>query len=131
MNWKLVLQLSMFGIAMGIATVFVIPSNFEPLFWLAIFVVCAAIISKRCKRLFFLNGLMVSIVNSVWITSAHVLLFSEYSARHSAEIEMMARLPMGDSPRLLMILLFPVSGIVFGLIMGLFSYAAHLLRKSL
>lgn len=121
----------MFGIAMGIATVFVIPSNFEPLFWLAIFVVCAAIISKRCKRLFFLNGLMVSIVNSVWITSAHVLLFSEYSARHSAEIEMMARLPMGDSPRLLMILLFPVSGIVFGLIMGLFSYAAHLLRKSL
>jgi hypothetical protein len=131
MNWKLVLQLSMFGIAMGIATVFVIPSNFEPLFWLAIFVVCAAIISKRCKRLFFLNGLMVSIVNSVWITSVHVLLFSEYSARHSAEIEMMARLPMGDSPRLLMILLFPVSGIVFGLIMGLFSYAAHLLRKSL
>ncbi len=131
MNWKLVLQLSLFGLAMGIATVFAIPSNLEPLFWLAIFVVCAAIISKQCRKWYFLHGLMVSVVNSVWVTSAHVLLFSEYSARHSAEIEMMARLPMGDSPRLLMILLFPVSGIAFGLILGLFSYAAHLLRKSL
>jgi hypothetical protein len=30
MNWKLIIQLSMFGLAMGIATVFVIPSNIEP-----------------------------------------------------------------------------------------------------
>ena len=128
MNWKLVLQLSMFGLGMGLATVFVIPSNVEPLFWLAIFVVCAAIISKRCRKWYFLNGLMVSVVNSVWVTSAHVLLFDYYKTGHAAEISMMAGLPMGDSPRLLMILLFPVSGIVFGLVLGLFSYAAHLLR---
>jgi hypothetical protein len=120
----------MFGLAMGIATVFVIPSNFEPLFWLAIFIVCAAIISKQCRKWYFLNGLMVSMVNSVWVTSAHDLLFSYYRAGHSAEITMMAGLPMGDSPRLLMILLFPVVGIVSGLILGLFSYAAHLLRTA-
>jgi hypothetical protein len=128
MNWKLILQLSMFGLAMGIATVFVIPPSFEPLIWLAIFVVCAAIISKRCRKWYFLNGLMVSMLNSVWVTAVHVLLFDLYKAGHTSEIEMMARVPMGESPRLLMILLFPVVGIVSGLVLGLFSYAAHLLR---
>ena len=53
MNWNLVLRLSLFGLAMGIATVFVIPSNLEPLFWLAIFVVCAAIISKQMQEIVF------------------------------------------------------------------------------
>jgi len=130
MNWKLVLQLSLFGLAMGIATVFAIPSNIEPLFWLAIFVVCASIISKQCRKLYFLHGLMVSMVNSVWVTSAHVLMFSFYRTGRTSEMTMMAGLPMGDSPRLLMILMFPVVGIVSGLVLGLFSYAAHLLRTA-
>ena len=130
MNWKLILKLSMFGLAMGIATVFVIPSNIEPIFWVAIFLVCASTISKQCTRWFFLNGLMVSVVNSVWVTSAHVLLFDSYSARHASEMAMMANMPMGNSPRLLMILLAPVSGIVFGLVLGLFSWVAHRIRNA-
>jgi len=130
MNCKLILQLSIFGLAMGIATVFVIPSNIEPMFWVAIFVISASLISKHCKRLFFLNGFMVSIVNSVWVTSAHVLLFDAYSARHASEMEMMARLPFGESPRLLMILMAPVFGIVSGVVLGLFSYVAHRIRNA-
>jgi hypothetical protein len=46
MDWKLVFQLSLFGLAMGIATVFVIPSNIEPWFWLLIFGVCAFLIAR-------------------------------------------------------------------------------------
>ena len=120
----------MIGLGMGIATVFVIPSNFEPLCWLAIFAVCAAIISKKCRKWYFLNGMMVSMLSSVWVTSAHVLLFDFYKARHVSEMAMMSGLPMGDSPRLMMIFLFPVVGIISGLVLGLFSYAAHLLRTA-
>jgi len=47
MNWKLILQLSLFGLAMAFATVFVVPSNIEPLLWLPIFVICAYLIAKR------------------------------------------------------------------------------------
>jgi hypothetical protein len=47
MNWKLIFQLSLFGLAMGIATVFVIPSNIEPAFWLVIFLICAYLIAKQ------------------------------------------------------------------------------------
>ena len=85
MNWKLIFLLSLFGLAMGIATVFVIPSNLEPLFWLVIFVISAYIIAGRAPGKYFLHGLLVSIVNSVWITAAHVLLFDQYLATHAQE----------------------------------------------
>jgi hypothetical protein len=125
MNWKLIVQLSLFGLAMGVATVFVIPSNIEPFCWLAIFVISAYVIATRSPRLYFLHGLLVSMANSVWITSTHVLLFGSYVARHPQEVEMMKSMPLADSPRLLMGLTGPVIGIVSGIVLGLFAVIAH------
>ena len=124
MNWKLILQLSMFGLAMGIGTVFLIPSNIEPIFWLVIFVVCAYFIAKRSGGRYFLHGLLVSLVNSVWITTAHVALFGSYVANHQKEAKMMASMPLPDSPRLMMALTGPIIGIVSGLILGIFAIVA-------
>jgi hypothetical protein len=124
MNWKLILQLSLFGLAMGIATVFVIPSNIEPFFWLVIFCVCAYIIARRVANKRFVNGLLVSIVNSVWITAAHILLFDQYVARHAREAAMMRSMPLPDSPRAMMALMGPVIGIVSGVVLGLLALAA-------
>src|SRR2546423_13990939 len=103
MNWKLILQLSLFGLAMGIATVFVIPSNVEPLFWLVIIGITGYAIAKRTASGRFQHGLLVGIVNSVWVTGSHVLLFSRYVANHPKEVAMMSSMPMGDSPRRLMV----------------------------
>jgi hypothetical protein len=122
-NWKLVLLLSLFGLAMGIATVFVIPSNVEPLFWLVIFLICAWIIAVGAPGKYFLHGLMVSIVNSVWITAAHIILFDQYIANHQKEAAMMKSMPL--SPRAMMALTGPVVGIVSGLVLGLFAFVAH------
>src|SRR5262249_31994175 len=105
MNWKLIFQLSLFGLVMGLATVFVIPSSVEPFFWLVIFIVCAYIIAKTCASRHFLHGLLVSIVNSVWITAAHVLLFDSYIANHEREAEMIRNLPF--APRAMMIVTGP------------------------
>ena len=124
MDWKLIFQLSLFGLAMGIATVFLIPSNIEPAFWLVIFIVCAYIIAKKLTHKHFLHGLLVSIVNSVWITSAHVLLFNQYVANHPKEAGMMSSMPMPDSPRLMMACMGPIFGIVSGLVLGLFALIA-------
>src|SRR2546430_17102735 len=70
LDWRLILELSLFGLAMAVATVFVIPSSVEPIFWLAIFVVCAYLIAKRAPGKFFLHGFLVSLVNCFWITTA-------------------------------------------------------------
>jgi hypothetical protein len=130
MNWKLILQLSMFGLAMGIGTVFVIPSTVEPFLWLVIFLVCAYVIGSRGVAHPFLHGLAIGVVNSVWVTGSHVLLFSQYIANHAREMEMMKTMPMSDRPRLLMALMGPLIGIISGIVLGLFALAASKLMKS-
>jgi hypothetical protein len=111
---------------MGVATVFVIPSKIEPVFWLAIFVVCAIVIARRCEAKHFLHGLFVSLLNSVWITTAHVVLFDTYIASHPREAAMATQM---GSPRLMMVVTGPLVGLVSGLILGLFSWAASKVIK--
>src|SRR5713226_7636573 len=122
MNWRLIFGLSLFGLAMAFATVFVIPSNIEPFCWLAIFLICAYIIARRAPGKYFLHGLLVSIVNSVWITAAHVLLFDQYVATHAKEAAMMQSLPM--APRVMVVVTGPIVGVVSGLVLGLFAWIA-------
>lgn len=124
MNWKLIVQLSMFGLFMGLATVFFIPSTVEPACWILIFLVCAYMIARQCRDNRFLHGLYLGVANSFWVTAAHVALFSQYAARHAREIEMMQSMPLPDSPRLMMALMGPVIGVVSGLVIGLFSVIA-------
>ena len=126
MNWKLILPLSMFGLAMGLATVFVIPSNIEPLFWLVIFVICAYIIAKQTQKP-FLHGLLLGLANSVWITAAHILLFSQYIATHAREGAMMQTAPF--SPRIMMAIVGPVVGLVSGVVIGILAMLANKVVK--
>jgi hypothetical protein len=129
MNWKLIFQLSLFGLAMAIATVYVIPSKIEPAFWLVIFVVCAYLIAKNSPGLHFLHGLLLGLANSVWITAAHVLLYDSYIARHAQEAAMMQSAPLSVSPRVMMAIVGPVVGLLSGVILGLFAFVAGKLVK--
>ena len=105
---------------------FVIPANVEPLIWLVIFVLCAFIVGKRCATKHFLHGLCISLANSVWITAAHVIFFDAYIASHAREAAMSAQM---SSPRLMMIGMGPVVGLVSGLVLGLFCFIASKLVK--
>ena len=129
MNLKLLLQLSLFGLAMAIGTVFVIPANIEPAFWLAIFVICAYIIAKNAASNYFLHGFVLSLFNSVWITAFHIAFYDNYIANNPQMLEMNANMPMPDQPRLMMLIMGPVFGAIFGLILGLFAFIAGKLVK--
>jgi hypothetical protein len=124
MNGKLILQLSLFGLVMGIATVFIIPSTIEPVCWLVIFVICAYVIARQAPGRYFLHGLSVSIVNSLWITASHLLFFPQYIATHASEAAMMDATPFAGYPRLMMALTGPIVGVVSGLVLGLFAFVA-------
>jgi hypothetical protein len=130
MNWKLILQLSMFGLAMSLATVYLIPSKIEPAFWLPIFLICAYLIARHCSSRLFLHGLLLGLANSVWITAAHVLLFDAYIARHAQEAAMMQSTPLPASPRVVMALTGPVFGLISGIVLGLFALVAGKLVKN-
>jgi hypothetical protein len=119
MNWSLIARLSLFGLAMGVATVFWIPSNVEPFCWLAIFVICAYAIARASATRRFRHGLWLGIANSVWVTGAHVAFAAQYLASHPQEAAMMQAMPMPDSPRLMMAITGPVIGAVSGVVIGL------------
>jgi hypothetical protein len=126
-NWTLIFKLSLFGLGMAFATVFVVPSNLEPFCWLAIFIACATVIARSGVDRPFLHGLSVSLVNSVWITSAHIALYDWYIPRHPQEAAMAGQM---GSPRLLMLLTGPVVGLVSGVVLGLFTLAACKIVRS-
>ena len=120
LNWKLLIKLSLFGLVMAIATISLIPAAIEPLFWLVLFIVCAFFIAQKCEDRFFLHGFLLSMVNSVWITTAHVIFYRTYIAHHPE----MNNMPVHGHPRMMMLLMGPVFGAFFGLVMGLFAYIA-------
>lgn len=124
MSWKLIVLLSLFGLAMAVATVFVVPSNVEPLLWLPILVLCAYLIARHAPSKPFLHGLVLGVANSVWVTAVHVLWFETYLAHHPSEAAMMKSTPMPVSPRLLMACVGPIVGVVSGIVIGLLAVAA-------
>jgi hypothetical protein len=127
-NWKLILRLSLFGLAMGIGTVFFISSKMEPFLWLPIFLLCAYLIALRANRR-FLHGLFVGLANSVWITSVHILFFGHYIATHAPEAAMFKSMPLPESPRLMMALMGPAVGVVSGVVIGLLAMLAGALFR--
>ena len=129
MNRKLILKLSLWGLAMGFATISIIPQNIEPFIWLIIFLICAYSIAKKCSGKYFMHGFLVSVLNSVWITAIHILFFQTYMANHPDEISMMAKFPMPYSPRITTLLMGLPLGAAFGLILGLFSFIASNIVK--
>ena len=67
MNYKIIFQLSLLGLVMGLATVFWIPSNAEPFYWLVIFIISAYFIALKSSGKYFMSGFWVSIANCIWI----------------------------------------------------------------
>jgi hypothetical protein len=131
MNWKLIFLLSLFGLGMAFATISAIPMKIEPICWLVIFIICAYAIAKNAPGNYFLHGFLVSLVNCIWVTGAHVYFYTTYIANHPDMVDMSAKLPMQDHPRWQMLVTGPVFGIVSGLVLGLFAFiAARLMKKS-
>ncbi len=125
MNWKLIIQLSFFGLIMAFATISLIPEKIEPAFWLVIFLFCAYVIAKVVPGKYFLHGFMVSIFNCIWITAAHIYFYDSYIAHHPD----MATMYKGIYPRKMMLVYGPAFGVMFGIVLGLFAFVASKIVK--
>ena len=123
MNWKIIFQLSIFGLIMALGTVSLIPEKTEPVFWIFIFSFCAYVIAKVCRNNFFSHGLITGIVNAVWITIVHLAFSRSYLANH---FQFTSNIPQSFAvrPRLFMLITGPIFGVLFGIILGLFGLVA-------
>ena len=123
MNWKLIFQMSLFGLIMAFGTVSLIPERTEFIYWIVIFVFCAFVIARQRTHKQFLHGFWLSMVNSVWITCAHIYFYRTYAAKHPDVASMGTNMHLlASHPRLLMLILCPVFGAAFGVLQGLFAF---------
>lgn len=131
MNWKLIFQLSVFGLIMAFATISLIPEKIEPFFWIVIAVFCAYVIARVCREKYFLNGFMVSVINCIWITVVDIIFCAQYLIHHPDRSPANMHLPAAlyTHPREAMLAIAPVSAIVFGLAFGLFAFIASKIVK--
>ena len=131
MNWKLIFQLSVFGLIMAFGTVSLIPEKVEPAFWLVIFIFCAYIIAKRGVGKYFLHGFFVSIFNCVWILAVHLIFYKTFMQHHAMPSATNANMQaMQTHPRLLMLIIGAIIGVASGLVLGLFAFIMSRFVKS-
>lgn len=130
MNWKLIFLLSLFGVVMGVASLFGFTRGIEPFLWLLIFVFYAWRIAKNAPGKFFLHGFLVSVLNGIWISIIHAAFFSLYVKNNPEMLESFSKLPPSLSPRLMMLIIGPIVGVLFGVIAGLFALVgAKIVRR--
>ena len=125
MNWKLIFVLSLFGLAMAVASLFGL-GMIEPALWLVIFIIYAWVIATRAPGKYFLHGFLVSVVNSAWITAIHATFFSVYAKNNPQFVQ---SAPPGMNPRVMMVIFGPLFGVIFGLVAGLFAFVASKIVK--
>jgi hypothetical protein len=123
MNWKLLIQLSVFGLIMAFATVSLIPEKIEPAFWLVIFIFCGVVCAKQTTGRYFLHGFVLSLINAVWIVAVHAIFVKDYMHNHPDMANMKGIPPsMAIHPRIMMVIMGPIFGAIFGLFQGLFFF---------
>ena len=128
MNWKLLFSLSLFGLAMAFLTVFLIPMNYEFIFWIPIFLLCSFIIAKMQNGKYFAHGFALSLFNCFWIVLVHMIFFSQYMKLNPHGNDMNTWMP--THPRRMMLIMGPAIGIASGLVQGLFAFVwSKILKK--
>lgn len=132
MNWKLVFTLALFGVAMGIAAVLgFYPPSLEWLLWLIISLLCAWIIVKKAAVKPFLHGFMVGLLDGLAAPIITAIFFSTYVANNPSYADQAKQLPAGLDMRTFGLILAPVIGVVYGLVLGLFAWlAGKIFKKS-
>ncbi len=120
MNGKLIFLLSLFGLAMAVGTVSVIPSKIEGVLWLPIFVTIALLVARRAPGQFFMHGFLIGLTNWVWVAAAHVILRDPYMAHHAKEAAAFQATPL---PSVMKRFDLPIPGLS-GIIIGSLSWIA-------
>jgi hypothetical protein len=128
MKWKTILLLSLFGILMGLNSVFGIIKNVEWILWIIIAIVSAYVLNRRTEKLLVthavVTGLFMGILNAIIQSS----LFDSYLA-NNPEIEGFKQWPITAEPQYFLLMAGPFLGIIYGLIIGLFGLIIKKISK--
>ena len=118
MNWRLITSLSLFGIVLGIASVFGFTSGREWLAWLCIGVYSAWRFANRSREELFLHGFYLGILTGCFSSVIQALFISTYLTNNPRMIEALNALPQGLHPAAVVLIMGPIIGTVSGVVFG-------------
>ncbi len=124
MSWRLVFLLSLSGLAIGLATTFgLVHAGVEKFVWLVVVVLLAIVIARRAPRRPFVHGVFTGFLAGVLCLFVQGLMFDAYLAHNPSAAQSFQQLPRGMSPRVLMVVLAPLLGALYGVLVGLLAFA--------
>ena len=122
MNWKLIFGLAGFGVLMGVLSLFGYTQGIEWLLWLIIAVVCSVLIAKMLSVKYFLNGLLVGFLGGIFNSIVQSVFFDTYLSNNPKAAEGFGPIPGGLDPRIFVLIAGPFIGLLYGLVLGLFTW---------
>ncbi len=128
MKWTLILRLSLIELALTLASIFFLSPNLETILWLATVLFYAYAIGNGTRQYRFLHGILLGIVNAVWVSVVHAIFLARYLARHpvaNSTIDMISH----SRPRLSLALTAIFTGIGQGIVIGVFAVVAGMMVK--
>jgi len=132
MKWPLILRMSLVGLALALGSVFFVSPNIEPLLWLAVFLYYAHALGNGTRKLLFFHGILLGVLNSVWVVGVHTAFLTRYLASHPREVamlDMVRAAKITADPRIIMAFTGITVGVLEGIVIGVFAMVAGMMVK--
>ena len=120
MNLK-IWMLTLFGVLMGLASVFGYTQSNEWLYWLVIAVISGFVIAKVTDRQIFVKSVVVGLFMGIFTGVIQSVLFDKYLENNPQSLDGFKEIPLSFAPQFVVLFTGPFIGIVFGLFIGLIA----------
>jgi hypothetical protein len=124
LKWINIYFSSLFGMVMGIASLFGYTQNLELSLWIAIALISALLIARTTTHKIFLHGVLAGIgigISNVMIQIAFFSLYAQNNSHTASELEHFTDM---FSPQWFLFLSSPFVGGIYGSLIGALSVAA-------
>jgi len=125
LNQKLITKLSLWGVGMGLITVWGLAGPYEGWVWGVVIVAAALQLARHGAQQLFLHGLIAGFAMSLAAQLLQALLFPIYMANNLSQSADFIQLPIDFPPRLFILLLAPFIAAASGVALGVAAQIAE------
>ncbi len=122
MKWNIIVLLSLFGGAIGAASLFGWTHNIELFLWIGAALIAPVILARTTTHKLFLHGLYSGIAMGIVKSIFQILFWNTYISNNPQYVESFTTISM--DARMFILVIGSIFGLVFGIILGGFSTAA-------
>ncbi len=122
MKWLFIFLLSLVGVFLGWADVYLMNALGLQLLWLAVSIAYSFVLFRFIGSNYFLFGMLLGAGCCTWVAAMHLLLFKDYLHRHADVGRIMASLPTIGDRYGAMLLIDLAKGLFLAFVMGCFAF---------